>query len=547
MKSRLKSLQKTIDHFHSNQTFSTLTPFLYNTLTITKPRACGSFAPFNRAPVRHFTCTQNVLNDTDQTLNRKKNSFLDILEGEKVQNVRPGRKRAPDISTLTGPELEIFERLYATPTAPTNGTDERTFTTQDDFWGEEEEEVEGVVERVEEEQVIAGTRPRINPERIKLEEMFDEAFDAMVKSEEKMVKEKSPSLTTAPMTLKYNKVPSVFHGSARLQLNNSYAKQEAEKKKKNLASLYPGLSKEKLEKIAADRLADLNNMVWRFDQVQTDTDLWRLLQRHVFKRMKDLNSYIERVSKANVTDTTNKRRKVKNRSGQESVALEKSQSDISSNSEESSKYLQPVLNLYSQGLLYAMRLFRMKFPRSPYALSVLPMIKDLGSISYVLGGSTAFYNELIYLKWIHYRDLNGCATLLEEMLARNLPVDQRTLAVWREANRTRSYELGMLGSGASGLILPGSEQEIAEEVPNAFAAGWWRLQGVEAGWERWCTAKETAIDWLRSERQRQQEKERMREQSPEDEEDDTSGRDEEVVQDLPSSSQDVLGGASKEN
>ena len=222
--------------------------------------------------------------------------------------------------------------------------------------------------------------------------------------------------------------------------------------------------------------------------------------------------------------------------------------------------LQIVSPIYGPSLLHAARLYRRFFPRSPYAQYLLAKIKELGPFSYVLGASTALYNEILYLKWVHYRDLDGCGQLVEEMVAKGLQINTGTLAVIEDAEKVRKKEqrAGKLainnvkgtsttastaaGSGAlpkkAAELLPPTDatnsdtsaeressgdalQQAAQivHVPErqdarggrrvgTVFAGWWYLQGTAAGWQRWKTANETAVKRWKEEMQRKSE-ERM--------------------------------------
>lgn len=64
---------------------------------------------------------------------------------------------------------------------------------------------------------------------------------------------------------------------------------------------------------------------------------------------------------------------------------------------------------------------------SPLVLRVLPRIRELGLASYVLGASTAFYNELAVIMWRRRGDVRGVINLLQEMQYAGLQCDEQTL------------------------------------------------------------------------------------------------------------------------
>ena len=98
---------------------------------------------------------------------------------------------------------------------------------------------------------------------------------------------------------------------------------------------------------------------------------------------------------------------------------------------------------YSQYLLFALRLLRSHYPTSSYALHVLPTIKRLGSISYVLGASTALYNEILFLQWTQFSDLHGMAELLHEMINQGIETNEVTMVLLQKICEKRRY--GLMG------------------------------------------------------------------------------------------------------
>lgn len=84
--------------------------------------------------------------------------------------------------------------------------------------------------------------------------------------------------------------------------------------------------------------------------------------------------------------------------------------------------------LYPDYLLRGLRLLDRSFARSsPLALAMLPKIKSLGTISHVLGASTAFYNELINIYFYRYEDFANIAKTLKEMEDSAVDFDETTL------------------------------------------------------------------------------------------------------------------------
>ena len=80
--------------------------------------------------------------------------------------------------------------------------------------------------------------------------------------------------------------------------------------------------------------------------------------------------------------------------------------------------------LYSHYIHRGLTLFDTAFRRpSPYALQILPRIKELGLPSYVLGVSTPFYARLARLHWNRFGDANAALDVLQEMNAAGLYAD----------------------------------------------------------------------------------------------------------------------------
>lgn len=206
----------------------------------------------------------------------------------------------------------------------------------------------------------------------------------------------------------------------------------------HLASLNSGDSttsaviEEESKEVAEMRRAHESATVEKMDAAQTDIELWRVLETEVFILVKSLKDKMR-----NKDDTV----------FPASVLLSKN---------------------YSHYCLTALRLLRRKFPTSQFALSLLPAIKKLGPVSYVLGASSSLYNELLLLNWTQYTDLDGMSELLEEMRKQGVEVDGDTIKILHAVARDRSKALS-----------DNSELE-ADQVAKA----WWRLRGVEESWNR---------------------------------------------------------------
>ena len=123
---------------------------------------------------------------------------------------------------------------------------------------------------------------------------------------------------------------------------------------------------------------------------------------------------------------------------------------------------------YSFYCLVAMRRFRRDFPTSPFAMQVLPAIKRRGPISYVLGASTALYNELIFMRWKLCGDLDGMKNLLDEMRNQGVEIDDATVTICGHVAQTR--------------VRAKSYGKLRMERYSLHA--WWRMIPVEEAWDR---------------------------------------------------------------
>ena len=228
------------------------------------------------------------------------------------------------------------------------------------------------------------------------------------------------------------------------------------------------------------RKRDLERITASFAATTSDLQVWNILNRDVFRQIRRLNGLMEEQKTAKEAAASSKKKRGTHRQ-QESGLLPEPFPAI-----ETAPYLNastPVTDTtlpkhsvhplailqtnYAEHLLTALQTFRKYYPTSPYAVSLLPLIKSYGTISYVLGASTALYNELIYLRWVHYRDLHSCAELVAEMLAQGIPTDGYTHAVFVDADRARR------------------RARKGDEKEGPITRAWWGLHGVVAGMKKW--------------------------------------------------------------
>lgn len=288
----------------------------------------------------------------------------------------------------------------------------------------------------------------------------------------------------------------------------------------------PDSGEKDMQTLQSDGIKHTKEIQKRFSTIETDRDLWNILDQHVFKTMRGLQELsksqqieLDKQNQPTVKKSNSFRKRKKTTKARE--PSKPSQADLDSEK----ALMQKMMNTYGPAILYATRLFRTGFSSSSYANLILPTIKSLGPISYVLAASTSLYDELLYIRWETYRDLNGCADLIDEMISQNLLADRHTALVYKAAKETRDYELGItkqkrtpLSSNkqdefdavATGIISAPeldwnlmSTKYIPFGTPvKSFQEGFWRLQGVEAAWLRLTTSYSRLVTITRQEIQR---------------------------------------------
>ncbi|KAI9871982.1 MAG: hypothetical protein M1830_002189 [Pleopsidium flavum] len=183
---------------------------------------------------------------------------------------------------------------------------------------------------------------------------------------------------------------------------------------------------------------------------ETDFQLWDVLEKEVFSMIKKIDGDATFSNKPKTVLKAKRGRPKKITEGAQPV-LASVPAEATTDAEVVAKQaVVPALAIvgpnYPSHCLLALRLLHEQFPSSPLALSLLPTIKRLGPTSYVLGASTALYNELLSVQWDVYGDMRAMANLLTEMQEQGLEFDERTESVleqpaWeREAVRSGERE-----------------------------------------------------------------------------------------------------------
>lgn len=192
------------------------------------------------------------------------------------------------------------------------------------------------------------------------------------------------------------------------------------------------------------------------DAAETDVAVWRVLENEVFVLIHELDNRVKAAEKAAKKEKTKMGRPSK-KAGTEPKA-----------EDNTTKALPPTVLLsilnteYAHYVLAAARLLRRSFPTSAYALAILPEVKRLGPVSYVLGATANLYNETLYHQWSSKNDLHGMATLLQEMRTQGVESNDVTASFLQGVQRRRSYEM----SGNNGV----------------WRQKWWGMAPIEEAW-----------------------------------------------------------------
>ena len=249
------------------------------------------------------------------------------------------------------------------------------------------------------------------------------------------------------------------------------------------------------------------------EAANSDVEVWNVLESEVFSKVEQLQQQLSHQEKLEEKPDKKQRkpRKKKGTIDGGSGVVSKHDEPQDLKAAASQKAISPLLNEtnalptnailtdlqanYAYYNLMALRIWRRHHSTSTFALQLLPRIKSLGPISYVLGASTSLYNEVFFVKWIHFNDLHGVADLLSEMGNQGIEPNNLTLSFLRFISRTRSADL----AGQSGNALQ----------------SWWNMRAVNEGWER---VKKIALqvqaDVFKKEREEQEEQSNT---EPEDE------------------------------
>lgn len=205
------------------------------------------------------------------------------------------------------------------------------------------------------------------------------------------------------------------------------------------------------------------NVVSRLlERASTDVEIWGVLKREVFSVVSELNGKIEEDKRARrkemeVEEAKERSNKMAGEGEEIGKHLVKKKRESKVKKEEiverevsmalaTNELFYILQENYAEYLLRALRLLRSHHPTSNYARYLLPTIKRLGPISYVLGTSPGLYNELLFLNWTEYSDLHGMADLLQEMMDKGIETNSVTMVLLARLRRLRRYgRIGKMG------------------------------------------------------------------------------------------------------
>lgn len=233
-------------------------------------------------------------------------------------------------------------------------------------------------------------------------------------------------------------------------------------------------SEENLKKACEDHKGLVSNLL---ERATTDVQIWDLLEEEVFSLINHLDVQIKFDQKARKAIERQEKRLAKEK-GKEKAANADEDGDIDDKGALKDTALNapapaalPTNTLisilqsnYADYLVSALRLFRRHHPSSFYALYLLPHMKRLGPISYVLGASTGLYNEILFLKWTQFSDLHAMADLMQEMLNQGIETNEVTMVFIRRLWAKRRH-------GLIGRFGPVMQK-------------WWDMRGNREGWNR---------------------------------------------------------------
>jgi hypothetical protein len=215
----------------------------------------------------------------------------------------------------------------------------------------------------------------------------------------------------------------------------------------------------KVEKLQEEQNSKITALL---SAAKTDTELWSVLDTEVFTLVKNLD-----------LDGTTKKAQPKSKKKAKATKGEKAEPTSASTlhwaapkTKIDATSVAVIGPIFPVLLVTAVRQLRQDFPRSSLPLNLIPTVKALGRGAYVLGASTALYNELIAMAWIKYADLQYVEELIQDMDNGGVDFDVNTLemldAINAEGQEARNQAYGQIVAAVWSL--------------DRFVGGWAKLQ-----------------------------------------------------------------------
>lgn len=421
--------------------FSTLLPFLYQTRTLDQPwpgkveqrqlqfhgkhhvRALATVS--TRSASDHDIPFEGASKYKDRREWQRPRYAVDG-PGEDGQDLNEPRSRD---STITSSEHAVFTRIFDNlikASANRSGDPEDSA-----FIGDEEQE-----DADSDEDLTSIFRSAVDASKLKAEKKARKKSYQSVEEHQKFYISRYP----APLRDAAAKASGIL---ARQGSRARTAKSTVSRESRN------GERKEVFQRLVQrERLLELLRVEALLKDAKTDFELWGVLEREVFSMIKTIDAHASW-------------KPPKAKRGRTKKVIEVTQPEALSDSAPASVAVDvapkmdvvPPLAIvgtnYPSHCLLALRLLRSQFPTSPLALCILPAIRRLGPTSYVLGASTALYNELLAIYWYVHGDMRAMANLLMEMQEQGVEFDEHTESVleqpgWeREAVRSGERHASM--------------------------------------------------------------------------------------------------------
>jgi Mtf2 family len=199
----------------------------------------------------------------------------------------------------------------------------------------------------------------------------------------------------------------------------------------------------------AYRLKELARVESKLRAAKTDFELWTVLEQDVFSLAKRIEGEAKRVKGS-------------------PKQLKDGIPEISQDPGRDTPTLAIAGLNYPHTLLLAMRLLKHDFDAPDLCMTLFQQVKALGLASYVLGGSTALYNEVLDVKWRNYHNLAGVVELLTEMQKNGVEFNDETLEVLTAIHRESGQVLaGLRGEGLKLIWQTPTMKEPLSEIRQA--------------------------------------------------------------------------------